>query len=583
MTRTFYADGSIESETNAGRTARFDHDPAFRPLWIQPPGNSQTTYFDYDNEFGAWTKVTRGNSIITTTLDGFGRPVITTNNVGVERHAKYDAEGRTIYHGYAFEPNATTASTDIGTTIEYDALGRVTKEKNPDTTERTRSYDDANNVVTVRDELNRSTILTYQSFGGPDDTRLVGVRDAAGNNWTYQYDSLGALRKVIGPPLNGQAIEREWTYNSQHLLASEKHPEWSALTTYTEYDGAGVLKKKLDPNGTLFTYTYDNNDRLTAIQAGGSTTNFNYETGSDNRIVALVDGQSSTFAYDTTGRLKTRTDTLDGKAFVTSYDYDVYDNLKFIMYPSARRIELVYDNENRVTVVRNPDRNEFYAKGIEYHPSGALSRLVAGNSIVTSLDYDPQRYWVKSITSGDLGLSYQTYDGAGNLKTLVDIRGTTESYGYDDLDRLTSASGPWGPATYTYDAHGNRLTGGGFTYTYDTNNRFRLLSDSRFTLTYDNNGNVRTASQATYTYTPENRLATTTAGSSITSFTYDADDWRVKKATNNGEIHYYVRGPNGALLTDWWNNGPNGQAEVRDYIYAGSRLIAVVKTNQPPK
>jgi hypothetical protein len=59
--------------------------------------------------------------------------------------------------------------------------------------------------------------------------------------------------------------------------------------------------------------------------------------------------------------------------------------------------------------------------------------------------------------------------------------------------------------------------------------------------------------------------------------------WRLKKAIDNGDIHYYVRGPNGMLLTDWWNSAPGGQAEVRDYIYAGSRLIAVVKTTQTPK
>jgi hypothetical protein len=44
-----------------------------------------------------------------------------------------------------------------------------------------------------------------------------------------------------------------------------------------------------------------------------------------------------------------------------------------------------------------------------------------------------------------------------------------------------------------------------------------------------------------------------------------------------------VRGPNGELITDWWNNATTTQAEVRDYIYAGSRLLAVVKTNQNPK
>jgi YD repeat-containing protein len=302
------------------------------------------------------------------------------------------------------------------------------------------------------------------------------------------------------------------------------------------------------------------------------------------------------FDYETTtGRLRSRTDAVDGKTFVTTYSYDANDNLQTVTYPAGRRVEFVYDEENRVTRVRNPDRNEFYAKGIDYHPSGALSRLVAGNQIVTAVAFDPKRYWVTSVLSGELGLTYGYDNTVGNLRTLNDLRDGTETYGYDTLDRLTCISSPMAPAncdpnagpvtaSYTYDAHGNRKTAAGITYTYKSDNPFQLQSDGSFLLDYDNNGNVKTASQSLYTYTPENRLATAQAGATSTRFTYDADDWRLKKAVDNGDVHYYVRGPNGALLTDWFNNGgPNGQAEVRDYIYAGSRLIAVVKTTQAPK
>ena len=38
-----------------------------------------------------------------------------------------------------------------------------------------------------------------------------------------------------------------------------------------------------------------------------------------------------------------------------------------------------------------------------------------------------------------------------------------QTFGYDALDRLTTAGGPYGGMTYTCDAHGNR-TGGGQEY-----------------------------------------------------------------------------------------------------------------------
>ena len=131
-----------------------------------------------------------------------------------------------------------------------------------------------------------------------------------------------------------------------------------------------------------------------------------------------------------------------------------------------------------------------------------------------------------------------------------------------------------------YDAHGNAQLAN---LTYDATNPFRLKTVGGATVTYDANGSLATGPNVTYTYAPGNRLASVTAGTTTTQYKYDADDWRLKKDVQGGEVHYYVRGPNGALLEDWWNNRPDGKAEVRDYVYAGSRLIAVVKTTQDPK
>src|SRR6185369_12309467 len=56
----------------------------------------------------------------------------------------------------------------------------------------------------------------------------------------------------------------------------------------------------------------------------------------------------------------------------------------------------------------------------------------------------------------------------------------------------------------------------------------------------------------------------------------DADGWRLKKVTPAG-VTYYLRGLNGELLTEWTNPGPS--AVIRDYIYAGSRLLTAVTTS----
>jgi sugar lactone lactonase YvrE len=150
------------------------------------------------------------------------------------------------------------------------------------------------------------------------------------------------------------------------------------------------------------------------------------------------------------------------------------------------------------------------------------------------------------------------------------------------LDRLIFANSPnnW-TMNVDYDAHGNRRSFGGTDYTYDPNNRFRLTSmtGGPNNMEYDNNGNMYSATGASITYTPSNQIGTFTGSSGTISFAYDGDDWRVKKVVNGAAPTYFFRGPDGRLLTEWTNSNP---AIVKDYVYAGSRLIGVYSVQLNP-
>ena len=45
-----------------------------------------------------------------------------------------------------------------------------------------------------------------------------------------------------------------------------------------------------------------------------------------------------------------------------------------------------------------------YAFEMTYHPSGALETYTAFNNIATTITYDPNRYWVQSVTAGPPGV-----------------------------------------------------------------------------------------------------------------------------------------------------------------------------------
>ena len=572
VTRTINADGTIASETVGSRTSTFQYDDLSRVTLRSPPGGTNPIITDYDNSDGGWAREVRGTVAVTTTLDGFGRPILTQDSAGVKTTTQYDAEGRVLYEGFPF-----TGTNGPRIAIDYDALGRVTRRTNSDSTFSTRTYSPG--IVTVTDENGRQTVQTWEAFGHPDDARMTVLLDPDQKRWSYAYHVLGELWTVVAP--DGRT--RTWLYNEQHLLSSETHPETG--TTSYRYDPEGRLLQKVDANNVTTTYTYDANNRIQTISTGSRATTFGYESGSDNRQWTSSGGIGSIdhlFTFDDAGRLASRTALVDGKIFTTRFEYDGNDALTAIAYPTiggvANRRIVTYDldAENRIVRVSDGLTRRNYATDFTYHPSGAVTSFVAGNGVPTTITYDPARYWTAGIHSGALQLEYNGHDNVGNVTSIGDVRGGMNlTFGYDALDRLTSVNGPYS-ARYAYDVHGNRQDpNNAAAYQYDVNT-LRLMSQYGVPFTYDNNGNLKTAPGRSYAYTPENWLQTAVVDNVVHAYDYDADGWRLKQVTPAG-VTYYLRGLNGELLTEWTNPGPSGV--IRDYIYAGSRLLSAVTTS----
>ena len=240
--RTINPDGTVGADTQANRSTTFRYDALSRLRLTQPAGGTTPIVVDYD-QGGTWMRTSRGTAETTTTLDGFGRPIESVNSLGVRRRTVYDADGRVTYEGYPF-----TASADIGTIIQYDALGRVTRRTNPDGTSATRAY--GAGTVRLTDENGHTTLQTWGAYGDPDEARLTSLVDADGRTWRYAYHALGPLWTVQTP----DDLFRTWQYTDRNRLSSEVHPE-SGTTTYSSYDGAGNLTSKTDAAGTVFQYS----------------------------------------------------------------------------------------------------------------------------------------------------------------------------------------------------------------------------------------------------------------------------------------------------------------------------------------
>ena len=443
--RIINPDGTIASETRGPRVTTYQYDALMRPTSVQPPGGTNPLLTSYSAN-GVTVTTTRGSSSVIATLDGFGRPIGTINSLGVRTKQVYDAEGRITFESYPF------VDAEKGTTLTYDALGRVLRRSNSDNSYTERTY--GAGTVVIRDENERTTTQTWAAFGHPDDRRLVGVVDALNQSWAYEYNALGSLAKVTAP--DGKV--RQFAYDGSNQLIAETHPE-SGTTLYSW--GWGRMTSKRDANNSLISYDYDFNDRLTQIYTSTKSTIISYETASDKRQSTTVLGSGETvFVHDTAGRVAERKEIIGPYVFFSRYEYDTNDNLIAITYPSQRRVEYTYNAENQITKVSEPAAGRDYARMMSYHPSGGLTAYTLGNQIQASLAYDPARYWLSHVESGPLQLWYHNYDGVGNVRSITDARsGHDQLFTYDALDRLSTASGPNGLSqVWAYDVHGNRQT-----------------------------------------------------------------------------------------------------------------------------
>lgn len=181
--------------------------------------------------------------------------------------------------------------------------------------------------------------------------------------------------------------------------------------------------------------------------------------------------------------------------------------------------------------------------------SGNLTRKDLNRGVYELASYDTRNRVTQILlkNSGNTTLQTQTwtYDDASNVATHT-VSGVTTTYGYDDIDQLTSESRTGYSASYTYDANGNRATKtlGGTTQTYNYDDADKLTSITQGgntvkSFSYDSAGRTTgitvSGNTTSFTYDFESRVTQITyPNQSTNSFTYNGLDTRVGKTDSGG-------------------------------------------------
>jgi len=629
--------GQVGSVTDPNsQTAQTSYDTFGRKTLVTLPDTSWTSYAY--NSFG-----TVGTQNVQTStaaglsswnyFDGLGRTIL-TKATGPDGKL---IDTQTTYNTTGTKHQTSLPYFDGGTPLwsvsTYDALNRLIKTVNPDNSTITASYSPW--VTTAVDANGHQKRQTHDAYGrvievdeftgvSPSTTlyaitvyaydvlgNLVSTTDTKGNKTTMRYDTMGRKIAMSDPDMGNCGDLTTVTPNTTF-------PWYAAPCWNYQYDAVGNLLQQSDAKGQNIYFHYDALNRTLQRDLGtwkilgygdvgytydtllsGFTTPPNYQIG---RLVRVIDSSGVTrFGYDAMGRIR-RTDKLvDSILYITTTSYDLAGRPTSISYPDGSAISYAYNGPLLSQVY---DATTTYAQYTGYNALGQPASAAYGNGVTTNYTYansgnsacPQQSFRLCTVQTGTTVTTYQSlqygYDSMGNVKTIADALPTfgmhtnqTQSFGYDEQDRLTSATGPYAPTTpiaYAYDQIGNMTcnsylsacTASSPNYVY--NDPLHIHAVTSVTNTagrsygYDLNGNMNARGGDTLTYDLQNRLISYAVnGGSTTTFGYDGDGGRVKKS-NGVSTTVYI----GKLFECVAPCYSGGVWSGTKHIFAGANRIA---------
>ena len=532
------------------------------------------------------------------TYDAFGNP-LTSQVQNAEENPSYFIRGETSYTNdgnYVTEQKdargkivrtetdpqrgTTTSVTDAkGQTVtyEYDNLRRIVKTS--------ANVGAKEGIQTVHNEY------TYDTQRG----NLVEIRHNTDGNaandvvYSFEQDALGRQTAV---KVGNQTLSQ-----SQYQNDPTK-PNFGTLTATTYGNGAKIRSRYDDFNrvtGVVYgeetapRYEYDYNAKGQVARVRDNLLNRTTQSEYDlaNRPVRVKTAEAGQHvytgqvAYDNVyGNLSEFTEKVgeNRQEYGTKFGYDDENRPTSLTYSigatTIGQSTTTIDKLNRTTFSAVKLGSKTFTS--EYHfAAGGY-----GTGSVTNL--------VASITQPGCNCGYG-YDDNGNIASAT-LNGKWTGYTYDALGQLIQVndhsdtrSGENGTTwKYTYDLGGNILKKERFayndttnpletvTYTYgDANWRDKLTAVNGSTIRYDAIGNP--LSDGTWTYTWQNgRQLQKVQKSGVTAeFVYNADGLRVQKTVNGVVTKYTLHGKNVVHMT-------SGTDELHFFYDAQNRPAVVV-------
>ncbi len=593
-TATYDSSGNVASETDPdGYTTSATYDNLGDiTSYTDPLGHTTTLTYDALGEPTSSTDPL-GNTN-TATYDSFGDLLTAKQPSGATSSYTYDPDGdlltltnplgQTTSYAYDSNDNLEAETTPNGntTTFQSDAGGNIVGVGEPLGGHISASYDSTGNLLSTTDPLGHTQSSTYNSQG-----LLASTTDSDENTTSYSYDAAGNLTQIANA-LGGTV---KMTYNPEGFLVSLTDPD-GRVRTYS-YDAFSDLVSAKDPATGTTSYTYDAAGRvLTSTDARGDTTSYTYDANGDVLSVDSSAGGAS-YSYDADGHLVSVTDptgktafTYDSDGRVTNesspegslaYAYNQDSERTSLAIDGSSPISYSYDNDGNETHVADPAGNQ---TSFTYNKDDQLTAVDYANGQVTSYGYDAAGRTESVVTTGPGAPPLESYaygrDADGNTTSVTSEIGAASpvanSYTYDALNRLTTATRSGYSASYTYDPAGNITSevSNGATTTYSYSSSTGLLSEIGTTpVTHDAAGDLTSAGSSDFSWNALGQLVSQTATNGTTHYSYNGLDSRVSAsgAASGSYLWDDTQGIGGGLI-------PTGDATQAPISFATSSPLA---------
>ncbi len=423
-----------------------------------------SSYLSPDYALPTSTKVYDSNIGNSTSTTNYG----SNPELGLAQSSTVDSGGLNLTTTSTYETQGATGSylrqlsktLPGGGTANYTYYGATDTRDNPCTTGTTEAYKQAGflKFKTEADPDGTGSATGRSSEVIYDDAGRVVTTRYNTDSWTCTtYDTRGRVTQTTVPAYNGNAartIQNDYAVGGNPLVTTTWDDQgWIVVWT----DLLGRTTKYRDVHDDETTTTYDNLGRVTQRVSPLGTEAYTYDTY--NR---LVDQKLDTVTYATV-------------------HYDSYNRIDYVDYPNAgsQRLTLARDTLGRTNsyVYRLGNGTTTISDTVTRSQSGQItSGLVqsGASTLASSYGYDnADRLTSATIGANSFAYGYGTQNtttcGTGNNKnpnsgknsnrTSQTINGTTTYFCYDYADRLVGSSNAlWNGGDI--DTHGNMTSVG---------------------------------------------------------------------------------------------------------------------------